>query len=204
MLRRLAVITASRSGQCRSGNLAAPTWGAGFAALLLALSDLTPACAVEAGISKTGNPLWGIPVADLRATTERPLFSPSRRPPSPPLTVPPVVATALPPPRPPEPQPPPLTLLGTIVGEHTRIAVFVDQTTNDIVHLKLGDDRAGWTLRAVHGRQVDFEKDRRGATFSLQRDVEDQRLSKPPIDQAAPNTADQESYRAALHQRRAR
>jgi len=201
---RFAVVNRSRSGRCRSRNVAAPIWSAAFTALLLAMSDLSPACAVETRVVATGNPLWGIPIADLRETTERPLFSPSRRPPPLPLAAPPVVAAALPPPPPPEPQPPPLALLGTIVNEHTRIAVFIDQTTKDIVRLKLGQNRAGWTLRAVHGRRVDLERDRRVATLFLQRDAEDQRPSKPTVDQAAPTNPDMEAYRAALHQSRGR
>src|ERR1700739_4453914 len=58
----------------------------------------------------TGNPLWGIPLRVLTATRERPLFSPSRRPPAPPA-----VAAPAPPPRPvaaakpPEPDHPLLT-----------------------------------------------------------------------------------------------
>src|SRR5262249_20467763 len=184
--RQFAVVNRSWSGRSRSRNVAALTWSVGLAVLLVALSDLTPACAVETRVVKAENPLWGVPLSDLRATTERPLFSPSRRPPSPPIAAPPVVATPLPPPRPPDPQPPPLALLGTIVGEQTRIAVFVDQSTKDVVHLKLGQDRAGWTLRAVHGRQVDFERDHRVATLSLQRAAEDHRPSKATVDQATP------------------
>src|SRR5262249_28882248 len=61
----------------------------------------------------TGNPLWGIPLRVLTATRERPLFSPSRRPPAPPA----VAAPAPPPPvvaaKAPEPDHPPLTIVGT-------------------------------------------------------------------------------------------
>src|SRR5215831_17659551 len=34
------------------------------------------------GPTTRGNPLWAVPLADLSATRERPIFSPSRRPPA--------------------------------------------------------------------------------------------------------------------------
>jgi hypothetical protein len=173
-------------------------------ALLVAGIVLTGAYAEEEAGLKRGNPLWGIPVANLRGTGERPLFSASRRPPPPPFVAPPVIASALPPPPPAEPKRPPLALLGTIIGEGTEIAVFLDEATKDIVHLKVGQDRGGWTLRSVHGRQVDFERNHRIATLAFNRDVDEQRLAKPPVDVAALSNPDMESYRAALRQRRGR
>jgi hypothetical protein len=175
-----------------------------IAILLLASAVLTDARAEEQAGLKRGNPLWGIPLANLRITTERPLFSASRRPPPPPIAAPPVIASSLPPPRPAEPERPPLALLGTIIGERTEIAVFLDEATKDIIHLKVGQDRAGWTLRSVLSRKVDFERNRRIATLSLKRDTDEQRAAKPTVDVAAPGNPDMESYRAALHQRRGR
>jgi general secretion pathway protein N len=116
----------------------------------------------------TGNPLWGIPLRLLTATRERPLFSPSRRPPAP--TV--VAAPVLPPrpapvAKPAEPDHPLLTVVGTIVGETEGIGVFIDQATNDVIRLHTGQDHDGWILRAVQGRETMFEKDRRKATLAL-------------------------------------
>src|SRR5215471_11025702 len=105
----------------------------GVAVLLIACAVLTGAHAEEGTAPKTGNPLWGVPVAHLRTTVERPLFSPSRRPPPLPLVAPPIIASALRPPRPVEPKRPPLALLGTIIGEGTEIAVLVDEATKDVV-----------------------------------------------------------------------
>jgi general secretion pathway protein N len=114
----------------------------------------------------TGNPLWGIPLRLLTATRERPLFSPSRRPPAPP-----VVAAPQLPPRPaaakPEPDHPLLTIVGTIIGETEGIGVFIDQATNDIIRIHTGQDHDGWVLRSVRGRETMFEKHDRTATLAL-------------------------------------
>jgi general secretion pathway protein N len=116
----------------------------------------------------TGNPLWGIPVRVLTATRERPLFSPSRRPPAPPI----VAAPQLPPrpapaAKPAPPDHPLLTVVGTIIGESEGIGVFIDQATNDIIRLHTGQDHDGWILRKVRGRETVFEKEDRTATLAL-------------------------------------
>jgi general secretion pathway protein N len=114
-----------------------------------------------------GNPLWGIPLRLLTATRERPLFSPSRRPPAPPV----VAAPQLPPrpaaAKPAEPDHPLLTIVGTIVGETEGIGVFIDQATNDIIRLHTGQDHDGWVLRSVRGRETMFEKESKTATLAL-------------------------------------
>jgi general secretion pathway protein N len=113
----------------------------------------------------SANPLWAVPLSALSATRERPIFSPSRRPPAPPAVAV-VSAPAPPPPKPVEPDRPLFTLVGTIVGGHGGIGVFLDQARN-VVRLKTGQDHDGWTLRAVHGREATFDKDQRTATLSL-------------------------------------
>jgi outer membrane protein TolC len=110
----------------------------------------------------------------------------------------------LPPALPAEADYPLLALLGTVVGERTRIAVFLDEASKDIVHLRVGQERAGWTLRSVHGRKVDFVRDGRIATLFLKRDADEQLPANPPVDVAASSNPDIASYRAALHQRRGR
>jgi hypothetical protein len=69
-----------------------------------------------------GNPLWGVPIDQLTATRERPLFTVSRRPPSPPAA--PKPPADAPPPPPAEPERPHLTLLGTVTGEPQKVAGF--------------------------------------------------------------------------------
>jgi general secretion pathway protein N len=124
-----------------------------------------PAVPIARERAPTGNPLWGIPLRLLTATRERPLFSPSRRPPAPPVVAaPPVRPVAA---QPAEPDHPLLTIVGTIVGESDSIGVFIDQATNDVIRLHNGQDHNGWVLRSVHGREAMFEKDSRRAILAL-------------------------------------
>lgn len=98
-----------------------------------------------------GNPLWAIPIESLSVTRDRPLFTPSRRPPEQP------VALAPPPPAAPpaavsaRPQ---LALMGTVVSTAGSIGIFTDQASGQIVRLKVGDAHGGWTLRSVGPRDV--------------------------------------------------
>jgi len=113
-----------------------------------------------------GNPLWSIPVKTLTATRDRPIFSPSRRPPPAPVIAAPQVT---PPPvsKPAEPERPPLTLVGTVSGEQEAFGIFLDQAANKIVRLRLGDDHQGWILRQVRGREVMLQKDGETAFLAL-------------------------------------
>src|SRR5215470_5473061 len=104
-----------------------------------------------------GNPLWAIPLNTLTTTRARPIFSPSRRPPPPAI----VAAPYVPPPRaatPAEPDRPQLTLVGTVTGQQEAFGIFLDQSANKIVRLKLGDLHGGWILRQVRGREVMLQK----------------------------------------------
>jgi general secretion pathway protein N len=101
----------------------------------------------------TGNPLWAISMKALTATQDRPLFSPTRRPPAQRVTTLPA------PPQPPiEPDRPPLVLIGTVVGEKEAIGVFLDQSTNRTVSLLSGQGQHGWLLGKVHKRDVVLRK----------------------------------------------
>lgn len=99
-----------------------------------------------------GNPLWAIPIESLSVTRDRPLFTPSRRPPEQPV--------ALAPPPPPAAPPaavaarPVLVLMGTVVSTAGSIGIFTDQASGQIVRLKVGDAHGGWTLRSVGPRDV--------------------------------------------------
>jgi hypothetical protein len=104
-----------------------------------------------------GNPLWAIPLNALTATRARPIFSPSRRPPPPAA----VAAPYVPPPpasAPVEPDRPELTLVGAVTGEQEAFGIFLDQTANKIIRLKLGDLHRGWILRQVRGREVTLQR----------------------------------------------
>jgi hypothetical protein len=115
----------------------------------------------------SANPLWAIPLLQLSATRERPLFAPSRRPP------PPVVAYQLasapppPPPKPAEPEKPRLSLVGTIAGGAEGIGVFLDSTTRAVLRLKMGETHEGWVLRAVRRREATLQKGSQVAVLTL-------------------------------------
>jgi hypothetical protein len=112
------------------------------------------------------NPLWAVPLKQLSNTRERPLFSPSRRPP--PTAVGPAIEAAKPRVvKLPEPLRPQLSLIGTVIGEKDSIAVFVDDTTKNSIRLRTGEEHKGWTLRSVQGREVTLERDRENTVLSL-------------------------------------
>jgi hypothetical protein len=136
--------------------------------------------AVRPGPAPAGNPLWALPLRALKVTRERPLFSPSRRPPAP------AVAAPLPPPPPPAPPPaepdrPALALIGTIVTESGGIGIFLDEGTRDVVRLRPGQDRAGWVLRTVRPRDATFENGSRSATLALPPRDQDQGDAVPGL-----------------------
>jgi hypothetical protein len=115
----------------------------------------------------SANPLWAIPLQQLSATRQRPLFAPSRRPP------PPVVAYQLasapppPPPKPAEPEKPRLSLVGTIAAGAEGIGVFQDLANNGVLRLKMGEGHDGWVLRAVQRREVTLQKGSQTAVLTL-------------------------------------
>jgi general secretion pathway protein N len=112
-----------------------------------------------------GNPLWSIPLSNLTATRERPLFSPSRRATPPAVAAP--MAAPPPPPPPSAPEQPMLTLVGAIVSETDGFAVFLDQASNSVVRLRVGQDHDGWVLRAVKSREATLEKNQQTTTLAL-------------------------------------
>jgi general secretion pathway protein N len=132
-----------------------------------ALAQKPPPATPQQKTSLTGNPLWRIALGALEETRARPIFSPSRRPPSPP------VVAAVPPPPPPRPPPASepdhlkLTLMGTVIGEADRIGVFVDEASKEVIRIRIGESHGGWTLRSVHRRAANFEKDDQEASLLL-------------------------------------
>jgi general secretion pathway protein N len=113
-----------------------------------------------------GNPLWSIPISKLSATRDRPLFSSSRRPPTPT-----VAAAPAPPPtavvKPAAPETPPFTLVGTIIGENSRIAILFDENSKIATGVREGDSASGWTLRSVDPRSATVEGSGRTVTLDL-------------------------------------
>jgi general secretion pathway protein N len=116
----------------------------------------------------SGNPLWAIPLKQLSATRDRPIFAPSRRPPAPAVANAPHIQPVLP--RAvmlSEPERPPLTLVGLVVSEHEGIGVFVEQNTKNVVRLRMGESHFGWILRHIEGREATLEKNRQTAVLTL-------------------------------------
>jgi general secretion pathway protein N len=105
-----------------------------------------------------GNPLWAIPLKLLTFTRDRPLFTPSRRPPAPPVAYvePPRPVV---PAKPAEPERPRLTLIGVVLGEKDGIAIFVDSATREVVRLRKNEGHSGWILRSLQGREATLEKE---------------------------------------------
>jgi hypothetical protein len=132
----------------------------------------TPRLGIEPGSAgertMSGNPLWGIPLKTLSATRERPIFLLSRRPPAPAVAAAPIQPPKPPSPPPPaEPERPALRLLGIVTGTTDGFAVFVSDTTRDIIRLKTGEGHEGWILRSVKAREAVLEKNRRSAVIEL-------------------------------------
>jgi general secretion pathway protein N len=115
----------------------------------------------------SGNPLWTFPLRSLSETRERPIFSPSRRPPAPAAVAAPRIVPVAPPPKPPEPERAQLTLIGTVVSEAERIGIFIDQTTKKVVRLRMGEGVTGWILRSIERREATLEKNRQTVTLAL-------------------------------------
>jgi general secretion pathway protein N len=123
----------------------------------------------ESPAIRPGNPLWAIPIRALSATRERPLFSPSRRPP------PPVVPAAPSPEPAPTPtairvapaEQPPWILVGTIVGEKDKFAFLFNVNSKAVIKLKEGEEEAGWRLREVDFRSTVLKKGGRSIVLEL-------------------------------------
>jgi general secretion pathway protein N len=109
-----------------------------------------------------GNPLWGISIESLNATRDRPLFTPSRRPPA--TIAPP---TALEVAAPPEPEKPPLDLIGVVTGSGEGYAVFVNTTTHAVISLRTGEGHDGWVLLTAEGGEAVLERHDRTIVVSF-------------------------------------
>jgi hypothetical protein len=113
------------------------------------------------------NPLWATPLKALSATRERPIFSPSRRPPAPVVAAAPSAATPQPIAKPIEPERPQLFLVGTVVNDTEGIGIFLDQLTNRTISLTKGQSQKGWILRDVRRREVILQKDKQAIVLAM-------------------------------------
>jgi hypothetical protein len=137
--------------------IAAPAQGIGLAAASKALAGkVWPPAA-----SGRPNPLWSVPVASLTATHERPIFSPSRRPP------PTVVAPAPQAERSVQLNHPLFDLVGTVADGAIGIAIFREQNSKAIVRLRTGESHSGWTLTAVMPRKAILQDNRDTVSLAI-------------------------------------
>lgn len=131
-----------------------------------------------------GNPLWATPFAALSMTSERPIFSASRRPPPPPaISV--SASKALPMP----PSPPPvelrLVLVGTVVGSDQSVGIFVDETSKATLRLKLDEDYQGWRLGSVNRREVTMVRGELTETLKFPKPGEGSPATRPVVAESA-------------------
>jgi hypothetical protein len=116
-------------------------------AIALGAHAAAPDAPMAGSVAQPGNPLWTIPLNTLTATRERPLFTPSRRPP---MQAAPAAIVSAPPPPPPaaEPEQLGLRLLGTIAGREGGIAICLNVATSAIVRVRTA---AGGACPALAG-----------------------------------------------------
>ena len=123
------------------------------------LLTLISALMCAAGLARADDaatPLGAVSLDDLRATRERPLFSPSRRPTAAPapvaaLPVEPAPApsdAAAPPPA------PPFTRIGAIIGPDFRAAMVQDNATHAVMRLRPGEEASGWRAVEIGARSL--------------------------------------------------
>ncbi len=135
------------------------------ALVLAAISS--SASGAEGAAARTGNPLRTIPLAELHATRERPLFSASRRPP--PIAAPePKASAAVPVATAPAPEsPPPLTLVGTVIGAHSHVALLRNSANQIVTRRSEGESESEWRLVAVQPRAAILSRDSQTITLAL-------------------------------------
>jgi tripartite-type tricarboxylate transporter receptor subunit TctC len=116
----------------------------------------------------SANPLWAIPLNALAATRNRPLFTPSRRPPAPIVASTSVVAPR-PPPPPPAPEHSNLVLVGTVAAGSEGLAVLIDPMSHNAVRLRTGEGHRGWILQSVDRRTATLQKGGQSEMLELPR-----------------------------------
>jgi len=118
------------------------------------------------------NPVELQPLQGLTATHERPLFSPTRRPPA--KIVAPLVVEHEPPPAPPPP-PPSVVVLG-IVSENGEARAAIrsadkrlteKRSADKVLRVRAGDDVGGWTVARIEPRRLVLTQGERSVDFVL-------------------------------------
>ena len=122
-------------------------------------TQTAPQTQAHPATTRPASPLDAYPLDRLSATRERPMFSPSRRPPARPP--PPIIAAAPPPP------PPKLILFGIVMDSDEARAVVGVGTGEKTRRVRIGDDIGAWKVTQIEERQLVLSLDDRSATFTL-------------------------------------
>ena len=130
-----------------------------FAVIVCAALWSSPLGAAE---TTPDNPLAAVSPDKLSETTERPLFTPSRRKPPPEVAAAPVEA-----PPPPPPAPPKLSLFGIVQDEHGPRAIARSGTDDKTVGLRVGDQVESWSVSSIGRTQLTLSLKERSVVFSL-------------------------------------
>jgi hypothetical protein len=128
------------------------------------------------------SPLAARPLDALPATRDRPLFSPSRRPPAPP----PVVVM----PQAPPPSPPSVTLFGVVMDANEARAIVQAGSAKQVRRVRIGDDIDGWKVTQIEQRRLVLSLDGRVATFTMfgsQSNPGAHKMTNKQIEAAAPS-----------------
>lgn len=154
-----------------------------------------PAPSKTAAVPVTLNPLSELKVGALEEITNRPLFNPLRRPAPPP---PPAVAEA---PEVAEPvqeagiNPEDFALLAIASGDFGRTAVVRWNPTNEVLHLKLGQQLSGWEITEVGDREVTIGRDGKTLVLKL--------FQKPAQPPAAEMQNSEQNFNQQIQERNA-
>jgi general secretion pathway protein N len=139
-----------------------------FVVALLLLSSLARAADSTQDAEAVANPLQLQPLDQLSMTHERPLFSPTRRPP-PKLVAPvaPVASRSEPPPPPP---PPSVVVLGIVSEDGDGLAAIRSgdkSAGNKVMRVRVGDAVAGWKVERIEPRRLFLTLGDRSVDFAL-------------------------------------
>jgi general secretion pathway protein N len=111
------------------------------------------------------NPIVAQSIGSLSATRERPIFSPTRRPPALPAAAPaPIVRRADP--APPSP-PPDVVLLGVVIGPDTADALVHSESPDKTLRVRIGDDIGGWKVSRIEQHELVLSLADRSAIFTI-------------------------------------
>ena len=168
-------------------------WAAAFGATAVAHAG-EPQSAARASAparSELSNPVAKLRLEDMRITRERPLFSPTRRPPQPVEAIAPVT-----PPAPVQAKeevaaPPPFDLVGSVVGASASYVLLLNRETHEMARLSQGGEAAGWKVGIVSQRSVVLERDGRRVTLSFAQPATSGASPAPELATAAPSVPPQ-------------